>query len=211
MGVKILFTGVLVLGVINAPFLVPQTVKNRVLHTFGGTLPQEGENVDVDHSSAERLLFWKIGLKKFAEHPLGYGPATYKQLVGEEYEKAKAAHNIYVEVLVEFGFQGLGALLILVIALFWRLWRRYLRSRDPYYQALALSLGAWYTSHSIAHFFVNPYFNVQVTGQFWIMTAALFAVTSRRPDSEPEGGRGSLAARPARRRRVLRSRVHPAG
>src|SRR6185369_17934261 len=109
-------------------------------------------------------------------NPFGYGALTYQDLVLPYHDKAKVAHNIYLQLLVENGIEGLVALLILVIAVLTLLVRSYFRARTFDQAVLALCLIGWWTAHLAAHFFVNSFFHLQVTGQFWMMLACLFAL-----------------------------------
>lgn len=175
-GTKAILVLLLIVAAVNAPFLVPERVKARVLSTFGGAAPVQGEDVELDASAEERLLLWSIGWMLVRDNPFGYGALTYQDLVLPYHDKAKVAHNIYLQLLVENGVEGLLALLILVAAVLTRLTRSYFRARTHDQAVLALCLIGWWTAHLSAHFFVNSFFHLQVTGQFWMMLACLFAL-----------------------------------
>lgn len=204
---KFAFSLMAVLLVANITLIVPQRVVTRILFTFGGQLPEEEGEVKVDASSGERLLFWALAWKLFTERPYGYGPTTFPQMNAAADGIAKQAHNIYLQTLVEEGLQGLVVLLVLIVSVSVFLWRRYRRANAEFTQTFALSLLGWWLAHVIAHIFVNPFFNVQIVGQFWIMFATL-AVLSQR-DARQGAGSSEVGSGPAGKRggprRTLRS------
>jgi O-antigen ligase len=195
-GTKLAFSLMIVLLVANFSLIVPQRVVDRVLFTFGGERPQNDDEVKVDASSGERLLFWRLAWELFKERPYGYGATTFPQLNAAADGIPKQAHNIYLQFLVEQGLQGFVVLLVLVVTVGVSLWRRYRRSSDEYTQALALSLLGWWVAHAIAHFFVNPFFNVQIIGQFWMMFACLAVLSARETRERADPGvRDAIPAR----------------
>jgi len=192
-GTKLILVLMLIVAAVNAPFLVPDRVKARVLETFGGAPPAQGEDVDLDASAEERLLLWSIGWMLVKDNPFGYGALTYQDLVLPYHDKAKVAHNIYLQLLVENGVEGLLALLILVAAVLVLLARSYFRARTHDQAVLALALIGWWTAHLTAHFFVNSFFHLQVTGQFWMMLACLCALQAAPPEAGAAAVPGTAA------------------
>jgi hypothetical protein len=197
-GTKVLVIVVVVLLAANATLIVPQFVIDRVLLTFGGTVPHAHEETQIDDSSAQRILFWKTGWQLFKEWPLGYGTETYPQLNEERTGYRKASHNIYVATLVEFGAQGMVALVLLVIAVFSYLGSAYGRATDDEQRSLALGLLGWWTAHATAHFFITDFHSVQIAGQFWMLLACLASMGSQPPVAESSATRAGI---PARQRR----------
>ena len=185
-----------VLVVSNAAFFLPERVIERVKFTFEGTGRDQTGTSTLDDSAGQRLVFWNTAWNLFKARPWGYGSQTFPQYLYEAVGIAKQAHNIYLEILVEYGAQGFLALIVLVVVLWSWLARLFSALEDGRWKTHALGLLGWWTGHASAHFFVNPFFNVQITGQFWMMLAALAAVQaargSRRPEAEAPA-RGATA------------------
>ena len=94
-------------------------------------------------------------------------------------------HNLYLQILVEHGVQGLVCLLLLMGTVSWNLWRRFrLSQEDEDESALLLGLLGFWIALCVAHFFVNPFFMLQVNGQFWVMSACAL-----RHGPDPRAGR----------------------
>jgi len=173
-GSKVLFVVVLAILLANAVVLIPQSVVDRVNSTFrtGG----DGEitaDTQLDASAEARLLFWKIAWDNFKMRPMGLGTGTFPTLVEPYWKRPMNAHNIYLQLLTEYGLQGLLALLLLIGTVLGYLYRSFVRWDGSDRSDTALSLLGWWTAHCAAHAFVNPFFLIQGTGQFWIMAGCL--------------------------------------
>jgi O-antigen ligase len=99
------------------------------------------------------------------------------------------AHNIYLQLLTEYGLQGLFALLVLIGSVLAYFYRSFVRFNGTERSDTALSLLAWWTAHCAAHFFVNPFFLLQGTGQFWIMAGCLPHLIASVPSAGREAAR----------------------
>lgn len=140
--------------------------------------------------SSGRLEIWGYGLKMVNDHPLGAGPNGFKYLAryympaevltyhpGEEVGM-RAAHNTYLQVLVELGYLGLLFFLIMCYRTLHRL-RRALSVMKPQegtngfwgYTILALSL-------SFLSILFGGMFNSRFYYEFFWWQIALIAVTS---------------------------------
>ena len=177
-GTKVAVIVVAVLLTVNAGLFLPQRVIDRVSETFGGETRVGDEDVNIDGSSAERLIFWKAGWELFKERPLGYGTTTFPQLQEAKTGYGKASHNIYVLILVEQGAQGIVAFVLFAFAVMAYLWRTFSRNDDGEIRCLALALMGWWTAHLLAHIFINSFFFPQMTGQFWLLLACLGGAVS---------------------------------
>ena len=103
----------------------------------------------------------------------GNGAFTANQLQGR-YRGGwnKAMHNIYLQLLVEHGIQGLFCFLLLIFVVGLNHGRRFILARmDPEESAIFLGLLGFWIGLCGAHFFVNPFFMLQINGQFWVMSA----------------------------------------
>lgn len=180
-GTKVLVIVAVVFIAANATLLIPQRTIDRALLTFGGSVPQTEDEATIDDSSHQRLLFWTAGWQLFKEWPLGYGTDTFPQLNESRTGYRKAAHNVYVSVLVEHGIQGCLALLALVFGMFVYLYREYVRAVSDEKRALALGLMGWWAAHAMAHFFITAFFDVLIIGQFWMLLACLACMDAKTP------------------------------
>lgn len=188
-GSKILFLVVLAVLLANAVVLIPQSVVDRVNLTFQGGAKETVAEGEMDSSAEARLLFWSIAWETFKERPTGTGTGTFPTLVEPYWKRPMNAHNIYLQLLTEYGLQGLFALLVLILTVFASFYRSFVRFNGSDRSDTALSLLGWWSAHCAAHFFVNPFFLLQGTGQFWIMAGCLPHLLSSIPASGPEAAR----------------------
>ena len=173
-GSKVLFVVVLAILLANAVVLIPQSVVDRVNSTFRTGAGEEiTADTQLDASAEARLLFWKIAWDNFKMRPMGLGTGTFPTLVEPYWKRPMNAHNIYLQLLTEYGLQGLLALLVLIGTALGYFYRTFVRWDGTDRSDTALSLLGWWTAHCAAHAFVNPFFLIQGTGQFWIMTGCL--------------------------------------
>jgi len=180
MATKVFVVVFAVLVVSNAALFLPKRVVDRVMFTFEGEGRDQTGTSTLDDSAGQRLVFWNTAWNLFKARPWGYGSQTFPQYLYEAVGIAKQAHNIYLEILVEYGAQGFLALIVLVVGIWAWLARLFGGLEDGRWKTHALGLLGWWTGHATAHLFVNPFFNVQITGQFWMMLAALAAVQAAR-------------------------------
>jgi len=181
-GSKLLFAVVLAILLANAVVLIPQSVVDRVNSTFRGEKEISGD-AELDASAEARLLFWRIAWDNFKERPIGLGTGTFPTLVEPYWKRPMNAHNVYLQLLTEYGFQGLFALLILIGTTWGYLYGNFVRWDGTERSETALSLLGWWTAHCAAHFFVNPFFLMQGAGQFWIMAACVPHLANVAPEA----------------------------
>lgn len=196
-GSKILFTVVATILLANAAVLIPQSVFDRVNSTFRGEEKEISADADLDASTEARLLFWAIAWDNFKVRPTGLGTGTFPTLVEPYWKRPMNAHNIYLQILTEYGIQGFVALLTLIGSVVVYLYRGYARTEASDRGETAFSLFGWWLAHCAAHMFVNPFFLIQGTGQFWIMTACLPHLSGS-TETAPETAPDSKSRRPGR-------------
>jgi O-antigen ligase len=83
-------------------------------------------------STSERIVSWETAWEIARDYPLGVGTGNWKSHFTERYKQKGAnfaaehshpAHNAYLQILVEWGWVGLFALLALLFAGFIRAWK----------------------------------------------------------------------------------------
>lgn len=201
-GSKMLFVVVAAVLLANAAVLIPQSVFDRVNSTFRGDEPEVSADAELDASSEARLLFWAIAWDNFKVRPFGLGTGTFPTLVEPHWKRPMNAHNIYLQLLTEYGLQGFLALLVFIIAVIRHLYRGYARGTDTEGGEASFALFGWWLTHCAAHMFVNPFFLIQGTGQFWMMTASMPHLSATAEGTAPPRTTGAAAVpsrRPARR------------
>jgi O-antigen ligase len=168
---KLLIVLVLILSFWSAA--APNAVKERI-STIDGSGHQE-----LDHSAQTRVALWNDALGVVKTNPLlgtGFNTYMYMGRIGA-YEDT---HNIYVSVLVQTGFLGLGLFLLLL----WNLgrlgWQAYQRADDPFVRALGLGLAGWIICTSVANVFGDRWTYLQVNGYLWVLAACAWrGITER--------------------------------
>jgi O-antigen ligase len=101
-------------------------------------------------SNAQRILIWKQTLVSIQKHPLlGVGIGNYPVVLSQDIKLSKAgssAHNLYLHMAAEMGILALLATLIFLIALFIRIYNKFVAERDVMlatYYGLALIFIPW--------------------------------------------------------------------
>ena len=137
-------------AVVARPSLIPESIRARFEQTNEGT-GLEGEAMQLDKSSAYRLILWKAGFRMVREHPLtGVGLGRFSAVVGgyTEVQLSKNdpndAHNAYLLTAAEMGIPGILIMVVLLLTLGAAAFRLYYRRSHPADRAVALAfLGCW--------------------------------------------------------------------
>ncbi len=167
----------LIVLVMISPFIIPQSVKERVRFTF--TQPKErGQltvgNVKIDTSTSARLQSWQDVLTKdFIKHPIfGYGVTGYRFLDAQ-----------YPRVLAETGLVGFVSFMLLIFTIYMNALHAYRGTTEPLFSGLSLGYLAGFMAmltHSIG---ANTFIIVRIMEPFWFLTAMLIMI----PQIEKEG------------------------
>ena len=129
----------------------PAGVKRSVSHRLD---PSKSESID-DYS-AERLGIWRNGLKLFAERPIfGHGQKTFSDLNIERFSSKYAAHNQYLDYLVQFGIIGLAAYILLFFKIFQATWNYQETTSDLWEKKMFISYIAGLLGYTISMMAVN--------------------------------------------------------
>ena len=128
---KLLSAGILGIGALVAMNYAPEEYKDRIgtaFEQFEGKETQFDDEQELDESFCLRLAAWQVGWDMTMDSPiLGNGLRSIQNVDvatpylrpsacndSEDYE-VRAAHNIYVEVLSDSGFVGLGLFLAILL------------------------------------------------------------------------------------------------
>ena len=165
------------------PFVVPQSVKNRIMYTFTQK-PQPGQiqigGIRLDTSTSARIRSWTdVVTKDWIEHPLlGYGITGYRFLDAQ-----------YARVLVETGILGFSTFVWLIYSLFVKARVAYRRARDPLFRGLSLGFLAGLIAmlaHSVGS---NTFIIVRIMEPFWVLAAMVIKLPEiQEAEAVPEGG-----------------------
>jgi O-antigen ligase len=186
---RTLIGGVLLLGLVSAPLLLPALlptpVVRRVLYTFeperGQTTVRLGK-VAFDPSTSERLVSMRKALEGWVQRPLlGYGVTGFRFMDAQ-----------YARTLVETGLVGLGVFLALLVALIRAGLGSYRTLTHPEDRALALGFVAGTVGLMVHAVGANSFIIVRIMEPFWFFAAVVIAL----PALEHGPERVPMVARP---------------
>jgi len=136
-----------------------------------------------DQASAMRLGEYRDALRLIGQYPwfgVGFGGAPAIDLyVG--------VSSIYLLIAEEMGLIGLGAFVVIVLALFWRSLRALPRLADPGAQALLLSTLAAVLAALVAGIFDHHFFNLRfphTVALFWFLVGLTVVAAELAPGDE---------------------------
>ncbi len=181
---------VFLMGLLAAPFVMPESVINRVLYTFTQE-EEEGQikvgALRVDTSTSERLRSYEQAFDYFKKSPLwGVG------VTGGPFMDA-----MYPRVLMETGVIGLGAFAYLIYALFRLGLHAYRSLTDPYYRGIALGFLMGLVGLLIHAVGANTFIIVRIMEPFWLYAAVVAkSVTMTEPVAAGETGAEAMAVQP---------------
>lgn len=168
-------TMLLVAVMLASPLWAPDYLKERVMETQ--VEAETTDEVALDNASQLRVDTWRAIVEIVTDHPLdgvgfaglGYVLPAMGTALGVEVKDS--SHNTYLRCLAEMGILGL----LLFVFILWRSWRlagaARLAAENAFDRQLAVGLGAMALSLAITCAFGDRFFNVLVTGNFWIMCA----------------------------------------
>ena len=168
----------------------------KVEHTteeFGEKL-QSATNVTTDASNLERLNRWASAIEMFKQKPVfGFGPGTYAfeyarfqepenlTIISTNFGDAGNAHSEYLGPLSEMGLLGLIAMLLIVIAIFYKSITLYYKwpDDDKEFKTLLLAMILALVTYFI-HGALNNYLDTDKAAvPIWAFCAAFIAMEWR--------------------------------
>ncbi len=177
----------LVIGLICAPFFMPDAVIDRIMYTFNLEGKMERETLEriinnyslngetFDSSTSARLESMKNAMKDFQKHPLlGYGVTGYMFLDAQFYR-----------VLVETGLLGLLAFLYLLFAIgksLHEIWKKY--GDDLLYNTLIIGTSCAFIGLLVHAIGTNTFIIVRIMEPFWCLIGMCMAIPIIESDRE---------------------------
>ncbi len=171
---RLIALGLIGVGLLVSPLLLPEVAKQRILYTFNQ--PEEPGQLRIgdlrlDTSTSARLQSWQQALRDFPRHPLlGHGVTGY----------AFADAQI-PRILTETGLVGLAAFGALIAALF-RLALARLRQTedDPLLRGLLMGYIAGLVGLVVHALGTNTFILVRVMEPFWFVTGLVAVLPALR-------------------------------
>ncbi len=165
--------------------VMPQTVKDRISHTWGQsrqshlTQVQVGD-VRLDTSTSQRLESWQGAFADALYSPIwGYGVTGYKFLDAQ-----------YPRVLAETGLLGVVAFGALVVGVFREARNVFERAKDPLFKGLAAGLLAGTVGLLVHAVGANTFIIVRIMEPFWLAVGLVVCASGimRAEEAEVVGG-----------------------
>ncbi|MFP4546678.1 MAG: O-antigen ligase family protein [Fidelibacterota bacterium] len=162
---------VLVLLILS-PFLLPESVINRVTYTFqeqrgyARSLQEEVGGITLDTSASERLRSWRDAFQALPKHIIfGYGITGWRFLDAQ-----------YIRVLIETGLIGLIAFFYLLYALTSEIWHVYKTTEDSFFKALSLGLFIGMLGILFHCIGANTFIIIRIMEPFYLLCGMVMAV-----------------------------------
>lgn len=135
------------ISIVISPADVKETVLNRLDPTKAETL---------EDYTAGRLNTWRYGIKLFAEKPFfGFGLRTFTDLMKKRFGMRIAAHNQYLNYLVQFGIIGTILFIMVYYKVFQVMWQNQKVASDLLDKQLFISYIAGLSGYIISMLSVN--------------------------------------------------------
>lgn len=171
MAVMLMLTGrkplsVLALGIFALPFIVPQSVVDRIM-SVGNT---------ADTSTSYRVYIWEGTVKMLKDYMIsgiGIGTDAFNSVYPRYALNAISAphsHNLYLHIICEMGIVGVFAVVLLVAGFFKRLANTAKNSKA--FRCIAIAVAAAMGGYLIQGMFDNVWYNYRIY-MFFFMTIAL--------------------------------------
>jgi O-antigen ligase len=175
-----------VVAVVLVPSLVPSSVMERLDETATRSSTYEGDGtaVNLDRSSAHRLVIWRGAARMIAAHPLeGIGLGRFQRMIGfyTEVPLRKTdphdAHNAFILVAAESGLPSLVLLLLLLSV--WGLLALHLRfgHGHPVDRTLGLAFLGSMVGVLVSSMLGSRFSDEALIGWFWILAALVVAAS----------------------------------
>ena len=168
--------------------------RNKIEHTTKeglGERLQSAANITTDASNLERLNRWSCAIEMFKERPIvGFGPGTYAfeyaryqdpdnlTIISTNFGDGGNAHSEFLGPLSEMGLIGMIAMILIVIAIFYKGITLYLKwpSEDREMRTLILSMNMALVTYFV-HATINNFLDTDKAAiPIWGLCAAFIAL-----------------------------------
>ncbi|MBI4323475.1 MAG: O-antigen ligase family protein [Candidatus Omnitrophica bacterium] len=182
---KPLLLTLLLVGVLAAPLVLPESVFRRIASTFTSTGAVQIGRVHLEPSAGQRILIWKLIIEQWKKHPfLGFG-VTGVGLVD----------NQNALILGELGLVGMAIYL-------WSRWRIfhvslqvYRTVDDPLGKGLGLGFLAGFIGLLVHSFAGNIFIIVRIMEPFWLVAALITVLPGVSAPADPAPSAAQRAVR----------------
>lgn len=152
---KVFFLVALSLGLFVTVYVFNPLLNNRINNT----------NINKDGSIIERIEIYKYGLNLLKEIRIfGFYPGCAVKSP-KNINKLPHFHNIYLQIILDFGILGFVLFVILIFFIFRRLFYLYKKTKSPYFLMLIFAWCSVLISENFDCLLTNPFFSGQ---SFWI-------------------------------------------
>lgn len=206
---KVILTGGAIAILAMSPFLMPESVKERLFYTTEKqdnvwALKQQESvgGVTFDTSSSARIRSWKNSLEAIPTHPIiGWGVTGWRFIDAQ-----------YFKVVVETGLLGLASFWLLLGKILSNTWQSYKKGEDPLFRGVSLGFIVG-TIAMISHAtMTNTFIIVRIMEPFCLIMAIVIGVPhlEEQEREAQEAAKASEAAReqgeptPAEKRLLVR-------
>lgn len=162
----------------------PEAAVERLEMTY---VEQESGEVELEVSAESRLIIWRQAFAMIRKYPLGVGLNRFSREMGEYGDLSdRDAHNSYVLITAEAGFQGLIALVLVFAGLLGLGVRLVRRARNEETRALGYGYTVAVACMIVGNFYGSPLFYGEVMGNFWALSGLVAAIGTWEGQAEAE-------------------------
>ncbi|MCZ6636521.1 MAG: O-antigen ligase family protein [bacterium] len=194
---KIIMTGIVLVGFLVAPWLMPDAVTERISYT---TEKQESKwaraqqeslgGMTFDTSSSARIRSWLNALEAIPAHPfLGWGVTGWRFIDAQ-----------YFKIAVETGLIGLAAFLMFLWKLIRLTWDGYKNTKDPLFRGVSLGFLVGVIAMIFHATMTNTFIIVRIMEPFCILAGIVIGVPALEREEEAETDQTPSSQRPSIRR-----------
>ena len=165
----------LLLTLLTSPIWAPDYLKDRITGTT--VEADDSDEAELDNASQMRVSTWQALFRVIGDHPIdGVGFSALPTVLPQSgaalgVDVMDSSHNSFLRMQGELGIFGL-AVFAWVLWSCWSLAGATLRAaRSRFDRQLAVGLGAAALALMISCGFGDRFFNIMITGGFWVLCA----------------------------------------
>lgn len=184
----------LLIGVLSAPWFLPPDIIERA------TTITKIFSIDENESFGDRIWMWRSAVQMIRDRPwlgAGYGNRIFQRMYPDYiYPQSSGivfenAHNLYLQILIELGFIGLGVFSAILIVIFWLIFIQFRRKPLPMIESQLLGIAGSYAVF-LTFSFTTFRFENEIGILFWILAGCVVSLyRSRFPLSSDDTGYAS--------------------